>query len=153
MKFILSLALVLFVGLASCSTVMADEGKGKEEDMNTRILATIKVSFSETVVVELFDNPISREFLSRLPVTLSFEDYARTEKISYLEQKMSTQGGLEASDAKGDFCYYAPWGNLAVFYQGHGSGRGLYILGRIVSGKEALARQKQNFTATIEIQN
>ena len=72
------------------------------------------------------------------------------EKISYLQQKLSTAGGINAEETKGDFCYYAPWGNLAVFYQGIGYSESLYILGTIRSGKELLARQKGDFRAMID---
>ena len=38
----------------------------------------------------------------------------------------------------GDITYYAPWGNLAIFYKDFGYSRGLVILGKIDSGLEAL---------------
>jgi hypothetical protein len=34
--------------------------------------------------------------------------------------------------------YYAPWGNLAIFYRDFGYSKGLIRLGRIDSGMEAL---------------
>ena len=39
----------------------------------------------------------------------------------------------------GDIAYYAPWGNLAIFYKDFGYSRGLIRLGRIDSGIEVLA--------------
>jgi len=39
----------------------------------------------------------------------------------------------------GDITYYAPWGNLAIFYRDFDYSRGLVRLGRIDSGIEALA--------------
>ncbi len=103
----------------------------------------------EEVIVEMFDNPASREFLSMLPLTMQFDDFASTEKIANLPRKLKSQGPL-GKEVKGDFTYYAPWGNLAVFYKGFGSASGLYIMGRIVSGKETLAKMHAPFTATIE---
>ena len=50
----------------------------------------------------------------------------------------------------GKLRYYAPWGNLAVFYQDIGYSESLYILGTIRSGKELLARQKGDFRAMID---
>ena len=39
----------------------------------------------------------------------------------------------------GDVAYYAPWGNLALFYKGTATqSNGLFILGKIDSGKEIL---------------
>ena len=37
----------------------------------------------------------------------------------------------------GDITYYAPWGNLAIFYRGFRYSPGLIRLGRIESGIEA----------------
>jgi hypothetical protein len=37
----------------------------------------------------------------------------------------------------GDIAYYAPWGNLAIYYKDFGYSNGLIILGKIDSGPEA----------------
>lgn len=102
-------------------------------------------------VIVLFDNPASRDFASLLPMSVTFRDFAGEEKIADLPRKLATTGGLTGGDAEGDFAYYAPWGNLAVFYKGFGKGSGLYILGRIESGKEWLAGRHDDFGARIEI--
>ena len=39
----------------------------------------------------------------------------------------------------GDLTYYAPWGNLAIFYRDFGYAKGLVKLGRIDSGLELLS--------------
>lgn len=112
----------------------------------------IRIAFDdEEIVVALFDTPVSRDFVSLLPLEAEFEDYARTEKITILPRKLITQGGITGSSVEGDFTYYAPWGNLAVFYKGFGSGKNLYHLGRIESGKEKLAGMNRTFSARIEI--
>ena len=88
----------------------------------------------------LLDNATARDFLSLLPLTLTLEDYASTEKIGYLPRKLSTAGAPAGVDpAPGDIAYYAPWGNLAIFYKDSGYARGLIRLGRIDSGIEALS--------------
>jgi hypothetical protein len=38
----------------------------------------------------------------------------------------------------GDVAYYAPWGNLAIFYKEFRYSKGLIRLGRIDAGVEAL---------------
>ena len=111
----------------------------------------VKMTFAgHTIEVELLNNPMAKAFLARLPMTLTFEDFNDNEKISYLNQKLSTAGGINAEETKGDFCYYAPWGNLAVFYRGMGYNESLFVLGTIRSGKDLLAQQKGDFSATIE---
>jgi hypothetical protein len=93
-----------------------------------------------TVVATLDDNPTVRDFASLLPMTLALEDYAATEKISYLPRKLSKEGAPAGVDPSiGDIAYYAPWGNLAIFYKDFGYSSGLVKLGKIDSGLEALS--------------
>lgn len=112
----------------------------------------IKLTFNkEEVIVKMYDNPTSRDFLTLLPLKLTLKDYARTEKISYLSRKLSTQNAPAGSDPSiGDFTYYSPWGNLAIFYRDFGYANGLIILGNIESGIEKLANIGDDFTVKIE---
>jgi hypothetical protein len=106
---------------------------------------------SQEVIVKMYDNPTSRDFLSKLPLTLTFEDYARTEKVSYLPNKLSTEkapSGMEP--VTGDFTYYAPWGNLAIFYNDFSYSSGLVLLGKIESGIDEFASIRGDFTVKIE---
>jgi len=102
----------------------------------------IRISSGNTVLTAtMLDNPTSRDFMSMLPLTLSFKDYAGAEKVSDLPRKLSTQGAPRGSDASvGDITLYAPWGNLAIFYKNFGYATGLIILGKIDSGVEKLAQ-------------
>ncbi|MEH2421481.1 MAG: cyclophilin-like fold protein [Nostoc sp.] len=98
---------------------------------------SIKVK-DKTVTATLNDNKTTQDFISLLPLTLTLEDYARTEKISDLPERLSTEDAPSGSDpAIGDIAYYAPWGNLAIFYRDFGYANGLVILGKIDSGVEA----------------
>ena len=85
----------------------------------------------------LIDSPTTRDFLSLLPLTLTLEDYARIEKIAYLPRKLSEEGALAGVDPSvGDITYYAPWGNLALFYKDFGYAKGLIRLGNMDDGVE-----------------
>jgi hypothetical protein len=93
------------------------------------------------VTATLDDTAASRDFVSLLPLTLTLEDYNRTEKISDLPKRLSTQDAPTGVDpSRGDIAYYAPWGNLAIFYEDFGYSRGLVKLGRIDSGIETFDR-------------
>ena len=103
------------------------------------------------IMATLNDSHTARDFISLLPLTLTLEDYARTEKIGYLPRKLSTAGAPAGSDpAVGDIAYYAPWGNLALFYRDSGYANGLLILGKLDSGVEAL-NVSDPATVTIEL--
>ena len=68
------------------------------------------------IIVRLADNPTSRDFVSLLPLTLEFEDFAAMEKISYLPRELTTDGSTGRAPADGDLIYFVPWGNLGFFY-------------------------------------
>ena len=102
------------------------------------------------ITATLADNATSRDFVSLLPLDLTLEDYAATEKISDLPRRLSTEGapaGVEPT--VGDVTYYAPWGNLAIFHKDFRYSDGLIRLGTIDAGVEAL-RQPGPIRATIE---
>lgn len=101
----------------------------------------IRLTFDgKAVQATLLDNATARDFLSLLPMTLTLEDYSATEKIGYPSRKLLTAGAPAGVDPSvGDIAYYAPWGNLAIFYKDFGYSRGLIGLGRIDSGMEALS--------------
>jgi len=81
----------------------------------------------------------ARDFLALLPLNLTLKDYASTEKIADLPRKLSTRSAPAGIDPDvGDITYYAPWGNLAIFYRDFGYSTGLVRLGRIDAGVEAL---------------
>ena len=100
----------------------------------------IRLTFDgKAVEATLLDNATARDFLSLLPMTLTLEDYNSTEKIGYPPRRLSTADAPAGIDpSAGDIAYYAPWGNLAVFYKDFGYSRGLIGLGWVVSGIEAL---------------
>jgi hypothetical protein len=100
----------------------------------------IRITFEGRALdASLVDGPAARDFYSLLPLTLTLEDYAKTEKIAYLPRKLSTTGEPRGIDPDvGDITYYAPWGNLAIFHKDFGYSEGLVKLGRISSGIEFL---------------
>ena len=108
---------------------------GKEQADSMKI----RLKVGDTVLTAtLIDSKTTRDFISLLPLTLTLEDYAGTEKISDLPKRLSTEGAPSGSDpAVGDITYYAPWGNLAIFHRDFGYSSGLVILGKIDSGVEA----------------
>ena len=100
----------------------------------------IRPKVGDTVLTAtLIDSATTRDFISLLPLTLTLRDYAGTEKISGLPKRLSTENAPSGSDPSvGDITYYAPWGNLAIFYRDFGYSSGLVILGKIDGGIEAL---------------
>lgn len=102
-----------------------------------------------TLFATLDDNPSARDFAALLPLSLTLNDYAATEKISDLPRRLSTEGAPAAiTPQAGDLTYYAPWGNLAIFHKDFRRSPGLVRLGTLDSGIE-LMRQPGPLPVTI----
>jgi hypothetical protein len=87
----------------------------------------------------LEDNLSARDLFSMLPLDLKISDYSTNEKIAYLPRKLTEEGsGRFGNEAVGDLCYYAPWGNLAMFHGPYRWSRGLIRLGRLDQGAKPL---------------
>ena len=113
----------------------------------------VRISIGDKVaIVNLSPSTATDEFIAQLPLTLTFKDYASVEKITYLPTKLSSKVVKATSPQKdGDFAYYAPWGNIAVFYKGSEKATDdLKVLGTFESGKEFF-KFNEPFKATIEV--
>lgn len=128
---ILALAVVLmFSATASASPNQKEQGS----------MYNIRITLGDRFIsASLEDSVATRDFMAQLPLTLDLEDYSATEKIAYLPHKLATHGAPAGIDPEvGDVTYYAPWGNLALFYRDFSYSSGLVRLGRITAGIEYL---------------
>lgn len=122
------------------------------ESENSNISAKIRLSFNnEEVYVRMENNETARDFLNLLPLEAEFQEYSGTEKITYLPRKLNTSDASPGIDpGVGDFTYYAPWGNIEIFYNDFSYSNSLVKLGTIESGIEKLANMDKNFLVRIE---
>jgi hypothetical protein len=120
------------------ASVLLTSADCKEAGMIPQLRLT--QSNGRMVVVALDENKTTLDLLAKLPLTLSFEDYNRTEKVArLLVDRLSTAGAPAGYDPDvGDLCLYTPWGNLCFFYRDFGYSAGLIKLGKVVSGLEHL---------------
>ncbi|MGW5473527.1 cyclophilin-like fold protein [Streptomyces chartreusis] len=95
----------------------------------------------QPVDATLNDSPAARDLASLLPLTLDLEDFNGTERIADPPRKLTTENAPEPQAPKtGDLTYYAPWGNLAVFYKNGPAASGdLLILGHIDADADLLS--------------
>lgn len=88
----------------------------------------------QPLIATMIDNSASRDFLSRLPLKVELSDYANNEKIFYPKPKLDVSNVPEGMDPQaGDITYYAPWGDVAIFYRNFRYSSGLVPLGRFDS--------------------
>jgi hypothetical protein len=156
-QFLVTLVLAAFLSYGACAAGNGGTGGASRAQVNqvskertNGMKVRIKIGEKE-VTATLKDSETARDFASLLPLTLTLEDYAHTEKISDLPKRLSTDGAPSGSDPDvGDIAYYAPWGNLAIYYKDFGYSNGLIILGKIDSGPEAFD-MPGSVKATIEL--
>jgi hypothetical protein len=110
----------------------------------------ITINNDKVVTATMEDSQTAKDFVALLPLTLTLRDFNKTEKISDELPKRLAEDGEPFTPAAGDLMYYAPWGNLAVFYRDYKHSPGLYKLGSIDSGAEAF-NVSGSVTVTLEI--
>lgn len=142
---ILVLALVMSLSYSACradNSMTSSASLKMPTEISTKQADSMQINIKvkdKVVRATLIDSKTTQDFISLLPLTLTLEDYARTEKISDLPKRLSTEDAPPGSDpAVGDIAYYAPWGNFAIYYRDFGYSNGLVILGKIDGGIEAL---------------
>lgn len=100
---------------------------------------------------ELYDTSAGKSFWNMLPVELKMEDYNKTEKISYLKSRLDTSKMADSfTPRKSDIGYFAPWGNICIFYKDFKNSKGLYSVGRITDGIDKLGSKENDFIIKIE---
>lgn len=120
--------------------------------MNEQVQHKIKMVINgQEIGITLYDTPTANALYEALPMELSFSDYNGTEKIAYPPETLPTEGEPDGCDPEiGDFCLYAPWGNLCIFYQDFRYSQSLIKLGHVDIGMETLTGMGEDFTITLE---
>lgn len=114
-----------------------EEDSEKETQKGEEVIQIQVQGNGHTIVFELNDSPAARSLYSQLPLTIEVEDYGSNEKIFYPPDQLEigdtplTEGGGE-----GGLAYFAPWGDVIMYYDSFGPYSGLYDLGAAVSGGE-----------------
>lgn len=103
--------------------------------------ATMLVN-NETYLITLNDSKTARDFIELLPLELDLIDFKQTQKIGDLPRRLDVSDASEGVAGKtGDISYYAPWGNLAIFYKDSLYNKGLVKLGESTDFINAFHKQ------------
>ncbi|RVV99037.1 hypothetical protein EKE94_09195 [Mesobaculum littorinae] len=111
----------------------------------------INVTVGEaTLAATLDDTIVGRDFAAMLPLDLTLSDFHGIEKVSDLPRAVDTsEAPATYEPAAGDITFYAPWGNLAIFYKPFQPSGGLVRLGTFDGAVDALL-QDSSFEIRIE---
>ncbi len=131
----------------------SEDGSGEETGIPEGVSQGVKIAVgSRTITATMEDNAAGRDFLSRLPIEVTLEDYDNTaEKIFYPDPALATDGVTRGcAPVPGDIAIYAPWGNVAIFCKSRPHDDNLIKIGRIDgNGIEALS-MKGDISVKIE---
>lgn len=92
-------------------------------------------------VFELNNSSAAQSLIKQLPLTIKVENYSNDEKIFYPE-KLATNNTPMSQGEVGDLAYFAPWGDVVMYYKKFQSYAGLYQLGKCVSGEDEIVKLK-----------
>ncbi|MCG3665300.1 hypothetical protein L5F09_06045 [Aliarcobacter butzleri] len=128
---------ILFVFITS---IYAKEGERLKISINSN---------GNTTVYELNNSSASKELYAQLPLNIKVENYSNDEKIFYPPNKLTTSNtSLAKNDKAGTLAYYAPWGDVVMFYKDFRRSSGLYELGKVLWGAEYI--ESMSGTITID---
>ncbi|HSF98170.1 MAG TPA: cyclophilin-like fold protein [Ornithinibacter sp.] len=86
----------------------------------------------ERFTATLEDSPASRDLLAQLPVTVEMTDHGGVEKTGPLPSPLSLDGQPAGADPDvGDVGYYAPGGDVVLYYGDQSFFDGIVVLGRM----------------------
>lgn len=138
MKQVLKLVSFLLISFFTIS-VYAKEGRNMKISVNSN---------GNITVFELNNSSASKELYAQLPFSIKVENFGNNEKIFYPPEKLSISNTPTANAKNGTLAYYAPWGDVVMFYKDFGSAGGLYELGKVILGAEYI----KNMSGTIEVE-
>lgn len=94
----------------------------------------VKILVGDRIIsATMEDNAAGRDFLSRLPLEVTLNDFNNTtEKIFYPEPALTLEGVKRGcAPVPGDITIYAPWGNVAIFCKNWSHSNDLIKIGHI----------------------
>lgn len=126
MKRLLGTACILLLAIPLAAQI-SDEGEKMQ---------IIVESDGKMTLFQLNASQAAKELYAQLPLETDVKDYSDNEKIFYPPGRLAIRDTPLANAKRGTLAYYAPWGNVVMFYADFGSVNGLYELGDAVSGAE-----------------
>lgn len=109
---------------------------------------------NRTITATMEDNAAAKDFLSRLPLEVTLNDYNNiTEKIFYPSPALTTTGVTRGCAlVPGDITIYVPWNNVAIFCKSWSQSNDLIKIGHIDADGMAALNVTGNIAVKFERQ-
>ena len=99
--------------------------------------------------VQLENHDAAKDFVKRLPMTLTFENFGSTERIAYLKNALTLGSAPRSTNpVTGDFAYYIPWGNVCVFIKDFRHSSDLVPMGKMSEEATEAVRKSEDRPVT-----
>lgn len=151
----LFLGSILLLLLSACSSNSQSEPQSKDLDQTEQTASKaqtpsaeeipanelqirVKGEGGQNIVFQLNDSPAGNTLQEQLPLSIQVENYGHNEKIFYPPNELNTSETPLAEEPSGTLAYYAPWGNVVLYFGECGGASGLYALGKAVLGTEQI---------------
>ncbi len=127
--------------------VKTPSGQEPEQSEGDKAMQIRVEANDSTIVFLLNDSQAAKDLYKQLPLSIEVENFSSNEKIFYPPEELNISGAPLAEGGAGTLAYYAPWGDVVMFYGSFSSNGSLFELGEAVSGSEQIS----GLTGTIEI--
>ncbi len=101
------------------------------------------------IIYQLNGSLAAKELVAQLPLTVPIEPFSNNEMIFYPPRKLNVADAPFSDGQIGSLSYYAPWGDVVLFYAPCPPNNRLYEIGEILSGTENI--HKLTGTVTISV--
>lgn len=122
----------------STTTTIAPDTKTSGQPNNDRRIQ-ITAEGGNVIVFALNNSIAAKDLYAQLPMSVEVESFSNNEQIFYPPEKLDTSDAPLAKGPAGTLAYYAPWGDVVMYYGDCGGASGLYQLGMAVTGTEYLS--------------
>ena len=145
-----AIGLIVAAGLSAACPPASTASHAPQKPVGRTFRVRIGLA-GRSLTATLVDNPTTRDLVSLLPLELPGKDFMHFEKIAYLPRKLTTRDAPPSyTPVAGDFAYFDPWGNLALFHDDWRPSPGLVHLGRFDGPVDAL-RIKGEMPVRVEL--
>lgn len=99
---------------------------------------------------EFVENDATKALIKRVPLMMSFEDFGKSERISYLKYPLPmTKEKIDYVPKKGDIAYWPPRRNLTVFLTDPAYKADLIPIGRVSDETLEMIRTSQSWVMNL----